>query len=102
MAPSYDGYTGLQWRDESGLVVRGDLSAIGAYYADDQNQIEQDAYRLLSARFGYDAGSWSLFVWGRNLGDAGFWTRASVTQAGQQVAVSGEPRSFGITAAARF
>ena len=102
MAPSYDGYFGMQWRGESGLFVRGDLSAIGSYYADDQNLITQDAYRLLSAKVGYEANAWSVYVWGRNLSDSVYWTRASITQAGQQVAVSGEPRSVGITGLTRF
>ena len=102
MAPSYDGYFGLQWRGESGIFVRSDLSAVGSYYADDQNVINQDAYRLLSTKIGYETSSWSVYLWGRNLSDSVYWTRASVTQAGQQVAVSGEPRSIGVTGITRF
>jgi len=102
MAPSYDGYLGLQWRDEVGLFMRVDLSAIGSYYADDQNLIDQDAYRLLAAKIGYETTAWSVFLWGRNLSDSVYWTRASATQSGQQVAVSGEPRSVGITGLTRF
>ena len=102
MAPSYDGYLGLQWRAECGLFVRGDLTAIGSYYADDQNTIEQDAYRQLGARLGYETAEWSLSVWGRNLNDAVYWTRGSVSQSGQQVAVSGDPRTVGVTGDVRF
>lgn len=102
MAPSYDGYLGLQWRAECGLFVRGDLTAIGSYYADDQNTIEQDAYRQLGARIGYETADWSLSVWGRNLNDAVYWTRGSVSQSGQKVAVSGDPRTVGVTGDVRF
>ena len=102
MAPSYNGYLGVQWRSEAGFFARTDLAASGAYYADDQNLIDQQAYRLWSAKVGYEARSWSMYVWGRNLTDAVYWTRGSVSQAGQQVAVSGEPRSVGLTGVTRF
>ncbi len=102
MAPSYDGYLGAQWRAESGLFVRVDLSASGSYYADDTNAIDQSAYRTWGTRIGYEARDWALYVWGRNLTDEVYWIRASVTAGGQQVAVSSEPRMLGMTATARF
>ena len=101
-APSYDAYIGVQWRGASGFVARVDLSALGACYGDDRNQIEQDAYQLLSARVGYEADHWAVYLWGRNLGDSGYVTRAAVSPFGTPVAVSGEPRTIGATAVARF
>ena len=102
MAPSYDAYIGGQWRHESGLIARVDLSAIGSFYADDRNQVTQDAYRVLGARVGYEAEAWAVYVWGRNLSDSGYFTRASVSPSAGAVAVSGEPRTVGVTATGRF
>ncbi len=102
MAPSYNGYLGVQWRSEAGLFMRTDLTAVGAYYADDQNLINQQAYQQLAAKIGYEANMWSVYLWGRNLTDTVYWTRASVSQSGQQVAVTGEPRSVGVTGVTRF
>jgi iron complex outermembrane receptor protein len=102
MAPSYDAYIGLQWRGASGLVARVDLSALGSCYGDDRNQVEQDAYQLLSARVGYEAETWAVYLWGRNLGDSGYVTRSAVSPIAGAVAVSGEPRTVGVSAAARF
>jgi iron complex outermembrane recepter protein len=102
MAPSYDAYLGTQWRHESGLIARVDLTAIGSFYADDRNQVTQDAYRILGARVGYEAEDWAVYLWGRNLSDSGYFTRASVSPTAGAVAVSGEPRTIGVTATGRF
>lgn len=102
MAPSYDGYVGLQWRAANGFFFRVDLSAVGSYYADDTNSIDQSAYQLWGTRIGYEARNWAVYLWGRNLSDEVYWTRASVLANGQQVAVSSDPRMVGMTATAGF
>ncbi len=102
MAPSYDAYIGTQWRGESGLFARIDLNAVGSYYADDRNEVDQDAYGLLGARIGYEAEHWAVYLWARNLLDAEYITRASVSPTAGAVAVSGEPQVFGVSASGRF
>ena len=102
MAPSYDSYAGTQWRHESGFVARLDLTAIGSYYADDRNLISQESYQQLGARLGYEAEYWAFYVWGRNLTDAVYLTRASVSPTAGQIGVTGEPRTIGVTGQGKF
>lgn len=102
MAPSYDAYVGAQWRGESGLMVRADFSAVGSHYADDRNQVDQDAYGLLGVRVGYEAEHWAMHLYTRNLLDAEYITRASVSPTAGAVAVSGEPQVFGLRGQASF
>lgn len=102
MAPSYDAYIGAQWRSESGLFARVDLNAVGSHYADDRNEVDQDAYSLLGARVGYEAEHWAVYLWARNLLDTEYITRASVSPTAGAVAVSGEPQVFGVSGQAAF
>ena len=102
MAPSYDSYAGAQWRHESGFVARFDLTAIGSYYADDRNLVSQESYQQLGARLGYEADYWAFYVWGRNLTDAVYLTRGSVSQSAGPIGVTGEPRTLGVTGQGKF
>ena len=102
MAPSYDSYAGAQWRHESGFVARLDLTAIGAFYADDRNLVSQESYQQLGARVGYETEDWALYLWGRNLTDAVYLTRGSVTPSAGPIGVTGEPRTLGVTGEGKF
>jgi iron complex outermembrane receptor protein len=102
MAPSYDSYAGAQWRHESGFVARLDLTAIGAYYADDRNLVSQESYQQLGARVGYETEDWALYLWGRNLTDAVYLTRGSVSPSAGPIGVTGEPRTLGVTGEGKF
>jgi outer membrane receptor for ferric coprogen and ferric-rhodotorulic acid len=59
----------------------------------------QDAYGLLALRWGYEAGPWSLLVFGENLANAGYY---ELIVPGVNSGMPGAPRTFGAKVAHRF
>jgi iron complex outermembrane receptor protein len=105
MAPSYDGYLGLQYRHTTGIFLRPDLQLVGDYAADTDNNIIQAPYRKLGLRVGYEWPQAAVYLWGRNLNDAEYLTRGSTTSfpgAQRLVGVGGEPRTLGASAQFEF
>jgi len=58
-----------------------------------------DAYALLNARLGFRSEKFSLFVWGRNLGNTQYFEQlqAAAGNAGLYAGVLGDPRTYGAT-----
>ncbi len=46
------------------------------YYFSDRHAVKSDPYALLNANLGYEAESWKISIWGRNLTDKDYFTRA--------------------------
>lgn len=105
MAPVFDSTIGAQWRHASGLFIRPEIQFVGHYYADNDNNILQDPYQLLSLRIGYEWDQAGIYVWGKNIGEAHYLTRGSTTSfSGNEhlIGVAGEPRSIGGSAQIEF
>ncbi len=80
------------------LVARGEWMQLGEQYFDLSNNISQDAYSLLNARFGISSRLGELMFWGRNLGDKRY-----ISYAYDFGAIHiGNPRTYGVTLRARF
>jgi outer membrane receptor protein involved in Fe transport len=74
-APDYTLAAGASYRHEGGFFARVDMTARDAFYFDVSHDQVSRPYELINARVGYDAGRWSLQLWGRNLLDREYAVR---------------------------
>jgi outer membrane receptor protein involved in Fe transport len=74
-APDYTLAAGASYRHEGGFFARLDMTARDAFYFDVSHDQVSRPYELVNARVGYDAGRWSLQLWGRNLLDREYAVR---------------------------
>jgi len=68
-SPEYTFNIGAQYRHYSGFYVRADLVGYGTMYFDKANQYERDAYELVNAKIGYEAESYDIYLYGKNIFD---------------------------------
>jgi len=67
-APHWQAAVNLTYRDPRGAFARIDVTGMGSYYFDlPPNWTTSHAYGLLNAKLGWEANSWSAYLWGRNL-----------------------------------
>jgi outer membrane receptor protein involved in Fe transport len=66
-APDYTLAFGGSYRHPSGVFARLDVSARDEFYFDVSHDQESTAYELVNARLGYEASSWTIQLWARNL-----------------------------------
>jgi len=74
-APKYSVALGGSYRHTSGFFVRLDATARDAFYYDVSHDQKSRSYRLVNARLGYEANSWSAQLWARNLLDEEYAVR---------------------------
>jgi iron complex outermembrane receptor protein len=67
-APHWQTAAHVTYQDPRGLFARIDATGMGSYYFDlPPNWTTSHAYGLLSAKVGWQAPSWSVYLWGHNL-----------------------------------
>ena len=102
-APDYTVAAGASYRHPRGFFARLDVSARDAFYFDVSHDQRSQAYELANARLGYDAGSWSVQLWARNLFDRyyavrGFYFGNEPPNFPDTLYTrAGDPRQFGVT-----
>ena len=74
-APDYTLAVGASYRHPSGVFARIDMSARDDFYFDVSHDQISDPYELVNARLGYQASSWSVNLWARNLFDEKYAVR---------------------------
>ena len=74
-APRYTAAIGGRYSHVSGFFVQLDATAKDAFYFDVSHDQRSEAYELLHARAGYEADTWSVSVWARNLTDERYAVR---------------------------
>jgi iron complex outermembrane receptor protein len=80
------------------IVARGEWMYLGKQYFDLANTVNQGSYNLLNTRIGISAKNVELMFWARNLGNQKY-----IAYAYDFGAVHlGNPKTYGITLAARF
>ena len=80
-----------------GVVVRGDIRAVGPFYTDVQNTLRQDAYRVVGGRIGVTRGPVEASVWVQNLADTRFLIYGTPDSSFGRTALIGPPRTLGVT-----
>ncbi|MBQ74130.1 MAG: TonB-dependent receptor [Gammaproteobacteria bacterium] len=74
-APSYTYNLALEYRKSNwhmGISVDGK----DEYFFSDRHAVKSDKYALLNAIIGYESERWKINIWGRNLSDKDYTTRA--------------------------
>jgi outer membrane receptor protein involved in Fe transport len=107
-APRYTLAAGVAYRSANGVFARLDATARDEFYFDVSHDEKSSAYELLHARIGYEAASWSLQLWARNLFDKryavrGFYFGNEPPDFPDTLYTRlGDPRHVGITIEKRF
>ena len=107
-APDYMLAAGASYRHPSGFFARVDASARDAFYFDVSHDQKSKSYELVNGRVGYEAGSWSVQLWARNLFDRDYAVRGFYF--GNEppnfpdtlYTRAGDPRQLGVTFDMRF
>ena len=74
-APSYMYHLAAEYR-RSNWYFQISLDGKDEYFFSDRHAVKSDKYALLNANIGYETERWKLGVWGRNLNDKDYFTRA--------------------------
>lgn len=102
-APDYNFHLGAQYRHDSGMFFRTDITGRGEFYGDAANTVSQDAYELVHSRVGYETEHFDVTLWCRNVFDKEYATLVdAMMMTGDKKIVEGDPRTIGITCTYRF
>jgi iron complex outermembrane receptor protein len=84
--------------------VRGEVTAFGKFYYDDQNVRSQGTYALTNFRAGVRARGWRIEAWVRNAFDEDYVPMAIpfATAPSGFVGETGAPRTMGLSVGLRF
>ncbi|SHI19167.1 TonB-dependent receptor [Ferrimonas marina] len=103
-APSYQYTLGGTYRSAQGWFANLNLNGKDGFYYSDSHDAQSEDYQVLNAKLGYEAQSWGLYLWGRNLTDEqygvrGFYFGNEPDQdwAEKLYVRHGDPRQLGIT-----
>jgi len=106
-APRYQYLLGAQLRHPQGWFARAEVQGLGSYYFDNVHNETSRAYALTHARVGYEAESWEVYLWGRNLfnqryANRGFYFDPDYGNNPRAFYGLGDPRQVGITTRVHF
>jgi iron complex outermembrane recepter protein len=100
-SPKYTLNMGATYRFNSGFFVNAGYHHLGEIFFDAANTESQKSYGLANAKIGYETQYFDIYLYGKNLFDEEYATRAfevSNTWYGR----SGAPQTFGVILAGRF
>jgi len=98
-APDYNYNIGFQYRGDQGYFARADLNGFGKTYFNNANTKSRDPYRLVNVKLGYEAGSYDIYFYGKNIFDK---EHHSIGMFGGNGAILAPQRELGVQLAYRF
>ena len=102
-SPDYTISAGGTYRLPNGIFIGADVTRMGSYYGQASNSLKQSAFELVNFRMGYEAESFDLIFWCKNIFDQEYFTLLDeMASTGGLKAVEGAPRTFGVTFTYRF
>ncbi|PID74728.1 MAG: hypothetical protein CSB28_01695 [Desulfobacterales bacterium] len=101
-SPNYTASLGGTWRLANGIFLGADMTAMGSYYGEASNKQKQDNVELFNLRAGYEAESFDVVFWCKNVFDREYFTTLDEMPSGFLKVVEGDPRVFGVTFTYRF
>lgn len=101
-APDYTYHAGVQYRHESGVFGRFDMTGVSSYYTDSKNNYKCDGYEVYNMRLGYEAEGWDVALWSKNIFDHEYLVDKRGWTGGAVAVVDGAPRSIGLDLTVRF
>ncbi len=105
--PRYTATLGGTWRFLENFMINADYTLVGDIFFDNENTQRQDAYHLVNAKIGYEGEHWDIYLWGRNLLNEKYATRAfamasPLTGENTWYGRPGDPLTIGMTVGFRF
>ncbi|KMY67333.1 hypothetical protein AAU61_10820 [Desulfocarbo indianensis] len=100
-SPQYTVNLGMTYRFMEGLFINAGYNHFGKVYFDPANTQSQENYGLLNVKIGYETGHFDVYLYGRNLLDEEYATRAYQVN-NVWYGRAGEPQIFGLMLTARF
>ena len=73
-APKYNYHVGAQYRNQCGVFARTDLHGYGKTYLDNANKYSRKPYHLVNLKAGYEAESYDIYLYAKNLFDTNYDT----------------------------
>ncbi|WP_220732748.1 TonB-dependent receptor [Shewanella morhuae] len=108
-SPHFTYSFGGTYRANSGWFTNLNLSGKSDFYYSDSNDSRSEPYTIVNARVGYEASTWSAYLWGRNLFDEEYGVRGfyfgnepDSGWAEKQYIRYGDPRQLGVTVNVKF
>lgn len=98
-APEYTYSLGGQYRHATGFFARADLIGYGEMFFDKANKYSRDAYEIVNAKIGYEANSFDIYLYAKNLFDKEY---NSYEYYGEFITVYSPPREIGAQLIYRF
>ncbi|MCF6301189.1 MAG: TonB-dependent receptor [Proteobacteria bacterium] len=74
-APNYQFNLGAEYIADGGFFARVDINGRDGFYYSNSHDQKSDAYSLVNFKLGYEAQSWALYLWGRNIFNKQYTTR---------------------------
>ena len=107
-APGYQFAAGTEYRHPNGWFGRLDITGRDDFYYSDSHDQRSEGYELVNLKLGYEAATWSVYAWGRNLtdetyGTRGFFFGVEPPDFPDRLYIQrGDPRLVGVTLDVRF
>ena len=107
-APDYTFNLGMTYQGDSGWFTRADFNGSDGFYFSDSHDQLAKSREILNLKLGYQAESWSVYAWGRNVLDEeyavrGFYFGVEPPDYSDTLYRHlGDPRHFGVTAQFSF
>ncbi len=98
-APEYTYSLGGQYRHATGFFARADLVGYGEMFFDKANKHSRDAYEIVNAKIGYEANSFDVYLYAKNLFDKEYNSYGYV---GGFITLYSPPREIGAQLMYRF
>ncbi|MCP4119508.1 MAG: TonB-dependent receptor [Desulfobacteraceae bacterium] len=98
-SPAYTFSVGAKYRMGNGFYAGADVVSYGKMYFDRANNDSRDSYELVNAKIGYEAESWDVYLYGKNIFDKEY---NSYNYFGGFCNLYSEPREVGVKLSYRF
>jgi iron complex outermembrane receptor protein len=99
--PNFSAQLGGTYRFDNGVFLNADYIRTGSRYADAKNDCVLGAYQTVNAKIGYEWENYDVYLWGKNLFDETYVTRA-FSMGNDWYGRAGNPLTFGLSADIRF
>jgi iron complex outermembrane receptor protein len=100
--PKYTAHFGATYHFLNGLFLGADYSMTGKNYFSQANTEGQSHYNLLGAKIGYEADNFNIYLWGKNLLNTKYATRAFEMDGDGWYGRAGAPLTVGVQVGVSF
>ncbi|NKN33291.1 TonB-dependent receptor [Marichromatium bheemlicum] len=95
-APEHTANLSATYHLDDGWSLNGRFRSVGRIFFDAANTVSQDSYQVIDAKLSHQGARYEIALWGRNLLDEEYVTRAAQGGGNAWYGMAGEPRTIGI------